>query len=167
VEQVLTLYGGCGILVLRLGGVRWVPVVGSPGCLSWLSEVAVMVCSPARFGSVACAQFGRLAPVVPGVAVPWWVASKVPPRGVRVRWGVVLGGAAASWRPGLVLSCLDVDVLCDGPCEAVAQGFNAWEVGDMFCGPAPVVVSFWVLPSGAAVVYSVYTLTPPCVPAAF
>ena len=120
-----------------------------------------MVSSPARFGSVACAGFGRLAPVVPGVCVPWFVASGVPPAGVRCVWGAVFGGAAASWRPGLVLSCLDVDLLGSLCVDVVASALSAWDVADSFCGVPPVVASFWVLPSGAAVVVSVCSLRRP------
>lgn len=120
-----------------------------------------MFFAPARFGSVACAQFGRLAPVVPGVAIPWWVASGVAPAGVRVQWGVVLGGAAMGWRPGLVLSCLDCDVLAAGPVEAVELARTVWGDVDGFCGYPPSMVCFWVLPSGAAVVSVVAAVSRP------
>lgn len=120
------------------------------------------MCSfPAPLGSVACAGFGRLAPVVPGVCVPWFVAGGVPPRGARVRWGAVLGGAAASWRPGLVLSCLDVDILGGSCLDVLESALSAWYLADSFCGVPPIVASFWVLPSGAAVVASVAPLRRP------
>jgi len=120
-----------------------------------------MVASSVASSGVFCAGFPAALPVVPGVCVPAFVASGVPPAGVRVSWGVCLGGWGASWRPGLVLSGCDCDWLAVSAAQAVDDALVSWGASDSFCGPAPLVVSFWVLPSGAAVVASVAPVAAP------
>ena len=130
-------------------------MVGSPGRLPLVSEVFVMVLRSLAFARLCAARCGGPAPVVPGSCFPAFVAGGVPPLSCSVRWGVVLGGAPASWRPGPVLSGVDCDFLSASESLAHSDGSDAWEWSDCSCGVPPSVVCFWVLPSGAAVVASV------------
>jgi hypothetical protein len=151
---VLTLCVGCGIIVLRLGGGWWFPVVGFLSRLSLLSEVVVMRYRSLAFARLCAARCGGPAPVVPGSFFPAFVAGGVPPLGAVVRWGVCFGGHGASWRPGLVLSSLDVDVLSYSEEQAIADAVDMDSDGVDFGPLAPLVFSFWVLPSGAVFVAS-------------
>ena len=119
-----------------------------------------MVFRSLAFARLAAARFGGPASLAPGSCVPSFVAGGVPPLSAAVRWGVVLGGAAASWRPGLVLSGCDCDFLASSESLAHSAGLAAWVRRSACAGPAPLVVCFWVLPSGLSFVASVASVRP-------
>jgi len=84
----------------------------------------------------------------PGVVLPPSVFVGPPLPGAVLRWGVVMGCGSVNWVPGLCVGCGPFDWLADDQDTAIAGAVDAWDMGDSFCGEAPVVVPVWSFAGG-------------------
>ncbi len=106
------------------------------------------------------ARVGVPVPFVPGSMMPTAFLFGPKPIVAVERWGVVFDGLPEAWAPGLVLSGLDCDFVRLSESLAHSDAFDAWEIRSCGRGVSPVVVCFWVLPSGAAVIISLKQVRP-------